>query len=176
MFNPRITSDTKSDYLVFIHDDVWIDDYFLADRVIEACVVFDIVGVAGNRRRLPNQPSWAFIDATFKWDDPTNLSGRVAHGAQPFGAVGYYGTVPAQCELLDGVLLAARKATLAPHGVRFDPRFDFHFYDVDFCRVAREKGLTLGTWPICITHQSRGVADYERWAGKYRLYLEKWGA
>lgn len=163
VFNPRIESDAPSEYLVFVHDDVWIDDHILADRVTEACKVYDIVGVAGNCRRLPNQPSWAFVDASFKWDDPAKLRGSVEHGTQPFGKVGYYGSSPAQCELLDGVLLAARKSTLMSHGIRFDPRFDFHFYDVDFCRAAREKGLMLGVWPICITHQSRGIADGDHW-------------
>ena len=176
VFNARIAARHECDHLVFVHDDVWLDDYFLADRVIEACQAYDIVGVAGNCRRVPNQPSWAFVDATFKWDDPGNLRGSVAHGAQPFGRVGYYGAIPAQCELLDGVLLAARKSILLSHEIRFDPRFDFHFYDVDFCRTARDRGLTLGVWPICITHQSKGVADYQQWAGNYRLYLEKWGS
>ena len=35
VFNERITAQTRYEILVFVHDDVWIDDYFLADRVIE---------------------------------------------------------------------------------------------------------------------------------------------
>jgi GT2 family glycosyltransferase len=65
--------------------------------------------------------------------------------------------VPAACEILDDVLLAIRKSVLMEHDLRFDMRFDFHFYDLDFCREARESGLTLGTWPIAITHQSGGA-------------------
>lgn len=67
-----------------------------------------------------------------------------------------------------------KKSTLADNKVLFDPRFDFHFYDMDFCRSARTKGLRLGTWPICITHQSGGAFGSQRWIEKYRLYLEKW--
>jgi hypothetical protein len=76
---------------------------------------------------------------------------------------------------LDGVFLAARKSTLMEKNCLFDPRFDFNFYDMDFCRTARQKGLTLGTWPICLTHQSAGQFDSARWHKSLRLYLDKWG-
>ena len=175
VFNARITAADNHDFLVFIHDDVWIDDYFFADRVIEGCKAYDVIGLAGNRRRVQGQPAWAFIDTRFNWDEKSNLSGGVAHGPTPFGGVSMFGAVPAECELLDGVFFAASKATLKTHGVLFDPRFDFHFYDMDFCRVAREKGLRLGTWPICVTHQSGGAFGTPKWIEKYRLYIEKWG-
>jgi GT2 family glycosyltransferase len=83
--------------------------------------------------------------------------------------------VPADCELLDGVFLAARKSALLGNEVLFDSRFDFHFYDLDFCRSARQRGLRLGTWPICLTHQSKGAFDSERWIEKYHAYIAKWG-
>lgn len=175
IFNARISAVDNHDLLVFTHDDVWIDDYFLADRVIEGLQAFDIIGVAGNRRRVRHQPAWAFVDNRFTWDHKVNLSGSVAHGTHPFGPISFFGAIPAECELLDGVFLAARKSTLAAYGVRFDPRFDFHFYDLDFCRSARQHGLRLGTWPICLTHQSGGAFGTEPWIQRYRLYIEKWG-
>ena len=175
VFNARITAADNRDFLVFIHDDVWIDDYFFADRVIEGCNTYDVIGLAGNRRRVQGQPAWAFTDIKFSWDEKSYLSGSVAHGAKPFGGISFFGAVPAECELLDGVFFAAKKSTLTDKGILFDPRFDFHFYDMDFCRLAREKGLRLGTWPICITHQSGGAFGTPGWIEKYRLYLEKWG-
>lgn len=108
IFNERIAAQSSSEILVFIHDDVWIDDYFLADRVIEGCKSYDVIGVAGNRRRVPKQPAWAFVDEKFTWDDRSNLSGSVAHGTQPFGAISFFGAVPPECELLDGVFLAKK--------------------------------------------------------------------
>jgi len=175
VYNSRIAAADPSDILVFIHDDVWIDDYFLADRVIEGRREFDVLGVAGNRRRAARQPAWAFVDRAFTWDNGANLSGRVGHGASAGGAIAWFGDVPASCELLDGVFLAARKDVLATHGVLFDPQFPFHFYDLDFCRTARQCGLRLGTWPICLTHQSPGAFGTPQWDAAYRAYLEKWG-
>jgi GT2 family glycosyltransferase len=85
-----------------------------------------------------------------------------------------FGAVPAECELLDGLFLAAKRSLLTARGVLFDPRFDFHFYDLDFCRTARHRGLRLGTWPICLTHQSSGAANAKSWSANYRRYIDKW--
>ena len=175
IYNSRIVAPGGPEILVFVHDDVWIDDHFFADRVIEGLQHFDLIGVAGNRRRVPGQPGWPFVDSNFTWDQQANLSGAVAHGAEPCGAVSPFGAAPAACELLDGVLLAARKSLLVARQVLFDPRFDFHFYDLDFCRTARQAGLRLGTWPLSITHQSGGAFGGDRWSEMYQAYLAKWG-
>lgn len=175
VYNQALDESQDSDILVFVHDDVWLEDSFLADRLHEATMRYDVVGVAGNRRRQPGQPAWAFADTTLAWDDKAHLSGAVAHGAYPFGAVSYFGQVPAACELLDGVFLAAKRGRLVETGVRFDSRFSFDFYDMDFCRTARRAGLALGTWPISLTHQSGGAFGSERWKQGQAQYVEKWG-
>jgi hypothetical protein len=176
IYNARISAGDSSDMLVFIHDDVWIDDYFLADRVIEGLRNYDVIGVAGNRRKVQNQPAWAFVDSKFSWDDKAHLTGAVAHGKHPFGSISFFGAVPAECEFLDGIFLAVKTETLKRNEILFDPRFDFHFYDMDFCRTARQRGLRLGTWPICLTHQSGGSFGTQQWNQKYRAYIEKWGS
>lgn len=176
VYNRRIDAPDSTDVLVFMHDDVWLDDYFFVDRVLDGLRQFDVIGVAGNRRRSPRQPAWPFADERFTWDDRSNLSGAVGHGQDPFGAVSFFGPVPAECELVDGLFIAARKEALRARQVRFDPQFDFHFYDLDFCRTVRAQGLRLGTWPIALTHQSTGALGSEPWRAKYEEYLEKWGS
>lgn len=175
LYNSRISPLNKSEILVFVHDDVWIDDYFVADRVIAGLQAFDVIGVAGSRRRAPGQRAWHYISAPGDVADPADRSGAVAHGRNPFGNIASYGPVPAECELLDGVFLAVKLQTLLDRSVRFDPIFDFHFYDLDFCRSARQAGLRLGTWPICLTHQSGGSFDSPEWKAAYERYLQKWG-
>lgn len=175
IYNARIKASGGGDILVFVHDDVWIDDYFLGDRVTEALRDYDVIGVAGNRRRSEGQPAWAFKDLKFTWDEKSNLTGAIAHGEAPFGPISFFGPAPAECEFLDGVFIAANKSDLVENDVAFDPRFDFHFYDMDFCRSAREKGLLLGTWPICLTHQSAGSFGTPQWMQKHQVYVDKWG-
>jgi GT2 family glycosyltransferase len=177
VFNERIDAKSDHDILVFIHDDVWIDDFFVTDHLIEALDEFHVVGVAGNKRRVPRQPGWLFIAPhgnEFVADAPEHRSGGIAHGVGPCGDPMLYGETPAACELLDGVFMAARRGTLLERGLRFDARFRFHFYDLDFCRSARALGLRVGTWPIALTHQSGGGFDSDEWRASYAKYLEKW--
>lgn len=180
MYNQRLTAVDSPEVLIFVHDDVWLDDYFVVDRVLEGLQHYDIIGVAGNRRRTPNQPIWSLIVSTTEArvivDSRENLSGAIAHGESPFGTISSFGVSPADCQLLDGVFLAVRKSRLIAQNVLFDSRFNFHFYDLDFCRTANQNGLRVGTWPISMTHQSGGSIYSNQWYEQYDLYIEKWGS
>lgn len=175
IYNQHIVSNPENDLLVLMHDDVWIEDHFLFEHVQHGLEKFDVIGVAGNRRRVVDQPAWAFIDDAFTWDDRVNLSGALGQGQGPLSEVFYFGPSGVACELLDGVFLAARKSTLLASGIRFDEHFKFHFYDLDFCRSARHQGLTLGTAAIALTHQSCGGFKSETWQVGLKHYLRKWG-
>jgi predicted O-linked N-acetylglucosamine transferase (SPINDLY family) len=173
IYNQAIRSNSPHDILVFIHDDVWIDDYFFADGILAGLDQFDVLGVAGNTRLVDTHTTW-FANGLVDEPNFPYLSGAVAHGQDPFGKVTYYGPTLQPCELLDGVLLAARRSTLCNQGVFFDPQFRFHFYDLDFCRTARQRGLSLGTWPLAITHQSSGRFGSPDWHQSLILYQGKW--
>ncbi|MGD0662655.1 MAG: glycosyltransferase [Syntrophorhabdales bacterium] len=170
IYNRRI-QESDNDVLVFVHDDVWIDDYFLVDRVIDGLELFQVIGVAGNTRLIDSHVAWHLRKG--EWDFP-HLSGSVAHGTAPFGPVTRYGDSPRRCELLDGVLLAARPSVLREKGLSFDTRFSFHFYDLDFCRTVRQSGLSVGTWPIAITHNSGGAFGSPQWMQALTVYKAKW--
>jgi len=172
VYNAGLATCQDDDIAVFLHDDVRLDDFHLADRLAEALQRYDIVGVAGNRRRQPGQPGWGFVNAQGQWDEAQYLAGCVAHGE--IGRVTRFGPSPADCELLDGLLLAAHVGRLRAAGVRFDTRFNFHLYDLDFCRAARAAGLRLGIWPLVLTHQSGGSFG-TAWRAALPLYFDKWG-
>lgn len=162
--------------LVFVHDDVSINDFFWTERIHEALGQFDVIGLAGNRRRSPKQPAWAFATPQFTWDTPEFLSGSVGHGKGVASeGVSYFGPVGVECKLLDGLMLVADSARLIESGVRFDEQFDFHFYDMDFCRQAELKGLTMGTCPISVVHESSGAFNTPPWRAAYDRYLRKYG-
>jgi protein O-GlcNAc transferase len=173
VYNAAIERAADDDALAFVHDDVFIDDWAqLSEKVNEALARFAVVGVAGNRRRVPNQAAWAFLDEQGTWDAPHNLSGEVGHVGS---GVSRYGPTPSPVKLLDGVLLITRASVLRASGVRFDPRFMFHFYDLDFCRSCEKAGVALGTWPIAITHASGGSFGSDAWRSGVKAYRAKWG-
>ena len=173
-FNAAIDKAQTDEVLVFIHDVVWIDDWYFALRLQEALEVFDVVGVAGNTRRQAQQEGW-LIQPDTREKDLSHVSGGVSHGTPTTGQIAMFGTSPQPARLLDGVMLAAKAAVLQKAGVQFDPLFAFHFYDTDFCRSCEAKGLRLGTWPLALTHQSAGAWQSEDWNHAFQLYLTKWG-
>lgn len=161
--------------LVFIHDDVYLCDFFWFDKIQAALHQYDIIGLAGNKRRVPRQPAWIFVDDKYTWDKPENLSGVVGAGTGfPCSLIQVYGPVPQACVLLDGMMLAVDSAALIAKQLRFDPLFDFHFYDMDFCRQAEAKGLKMGTWPISVIHESGGVFGSDAWKRSLDAYRAKY--
>jgi hypothetical protein len=161
--------------LVFIHDDVYLFDFFWPNHILEALRMFDIVGLAGNKRRVAGQPAWRFLDDKLTRDNRENLSGIVAHGSQwPPQYVSYYGAPYQQVKLLDGLMLAGASETLLSKGMTFDERFDFHFYDLDFCRLAESKNLRLGTCSMSVMHASDGDFTAPGWKVAYDHYMRKW--
>jgi len=174
VFNEAIAAAPNQALLVLIHDDVWLDENTFVHSIQQGLNHYDVIGIAGNARIQAGQPGWCFIDLQFTWDDARYLRGAVSHGQHAFGPASSYGDVSGECQLMDGVFLAAHKQTLLQSGVRFDQQFDFHFYDLDFCRTATRAGLKLGVWPVRMTHQSGGAFGSARWRDKYLSYRQKW--
>jgi hypothetical protein len=169
--------DTDPCIVVFLHDDVHLLDFFWPERIVAGLNAFDIIGIAGNRRRLPRQPGWLFVDADQTRDAAENLSGVVSHGKTwPPTAIDYYGPPGVEVKIIDGLLMAAHSETLRSRRISFDESFDFHFYDVDFCRQAEGARLRMGTWPIQVMHESVGDFRTPAWHLAYEKYLAKWRA
>lgn len=176
IYNNSIDSSKKSPaILVFIHDDVFITDFFWAEHIFSSLSKFDIIGVAGNKRRMPNQPSWAFTDYNYTWDSPENLSGVVGYGNNFIPTnISRFGPVGQEVKLLDGVFLACNSSFLNSKNLRFDERFDFLFYDLDFCREAEKVLAKMGTSSVSIIHESTGNFYTPQWFAAKDKYFEKW--
>jgi len=177
LYNKAIDESAKDGAaLLFMHDDLHLCDFHWADRVREGLGAFDVIGLAGNRRRIPRQPGWLFLDERLTPDSRENLSGAVGHGrGLPLDTIDVFGASGQPVKLLDGLFLAVGSETLRAKSLRFDERFDFHFYDVDFCRQAEKAGLRMGTWPISVVHESSGGFGSDGWRRGYESYLDKWG-
>ena len=173
-YNAAIEAAPAKAVLVFCHDDLDLGPEPLAPQLEAALLRFDLVGVAGNQRHQSGQLAWWLDPRSGGWDHPF-LSGALHHGAPGAAQLAVYGPVPMPVQSLDGVFLAARADTLWRSGLRFDPRFGFHYYGLDFCRSARRAGLSLGTWPLALLHASGGDFSGPAWSEQQRTYLRKWG-
>lgn len=148
--------------VAFVHDDVYLHDWSLAFQLDQALAAFDLVGVVGSSQVPHGQPGWWHgldPEGRPQRNDAVLRSGSINHFDPALVRPDWYGPAPMACDLLDGVFLAARIDRLRESGVRFDPQFRFHCYDTDFCYAARAQGLSLGTWPIPLTHGSPGGFD-----------------
>ena len=173
-YNAAIDAAPAGAVLVFCHDDLDLGPDPLGPELEAALARFDLVGVAGNQRHQSGQIAWWLDPRSGGWDHPF-LSGALRHGTLERSQLDVFGPAPMPVQLLDGVFLAARADTLRRSGVRFDPCFAFHYYDLDLCRSARRAGLSLGTWPLALLHASGGEPWGTAWDDLQRAYLRKWG-
>ena len=180
LYNQALDEASDDEILVLVHDDVHLHDWYIASRAREAMGRFDLAGVAGAVRSNPADPSWYFTYGPGlvrgRKQPAANLSGAINHGPREAPTVQVYGRAPASCTLLDGVLMIVHAGRARAAGVRFDEQFRFHLYDLDFCRSATQAGLRVGTWPISISHDSRGAWDSAAFATSAGTYLAKWPA
>ncbi len=190
VYNRAIEDCPDHRHLLLVHDDVYLHDIFIEQRIAEGLREHDVIGLAGSRGGELGEPSWALsfdanLDGIGWQEDPTvQRGGFVSHatgssthalnGTPPPVRLSGYGETPMRCDLLDGLFLALDTNVIRANDVRFDERFDFHFYDLDFCRSVLKARLWLSTWPILVTHGSGGAFGTPAWKQAARLYLDKW--
>jgi GT2 family glycosyltransferase len=155
---------------VFAHDDLSIEDVFFRDKLCVGAERFAVQGLAGavslDLEQLAPQTMWTRAPRE-------HLSGAVEHSL-PNGMSFWssYGPVPRRCVVLDGVLLAIDLARVG--NVRFDERFAFHFYDLDFCLSAHQSSLALGTVNVHAHHHSAGDFTSSGFFEAQARFREKW--
>jgi hypothetical protein len=162
-----------SDRLVaFVHDDVRINDPEITSKLRHGLRANAVLGVAGSGAFTADPGDGLFV-AWFSGHREM-WSGHVFHKLPTKLHHTIYGPVPRRCVVLDGVFLAVDLRQL--NGVRFDPRFSFHFYDLDFCLTALRAGLKLSTIEIGITHYSGGevTVDNHAFMAQQRAFVAKW--
>lgn len=167
-------SDNKDKILVFAHDDLFIQDGFLHEKLNEAMEQFDIIGLAGIKApiEIKSPAAWHLMGK------PEQYSGAVAH-YKPNDAVNQwmtsFGPTPERVILIDGVFIAVNVEKVLNAGVRFDEDFAFHHYDLPFCLAANQKKLKIGTWPIYTTHRGLGTSMLTpEWKESEKEFLEKY--
>jgi hypothetical protein len=173
VYNRFLQSDNAGKFIVFVHDDVRIEDLFFVEKLDQAFESFDVVGLAGTQRPDLDHLSW--------FDTRQPLSGFVVHPNPEHATqvdqsfvVSFYGPTPEPCALLDGCFLGVNADKVLAAGCTFDEQFDFHFYDLDFCRTCGERKLRVGTWPLWVVHQSGGNFGSPDWNRAAERYQSKW--
>jgi GT2 family glycosyltransferase len=157
-----------SSILVFIHDDVYIEDSFFSEKLVDGLKRYDVVGVAGTTK-------WALKHPTVWHSVKCDWSGMVPHKLNGKYIVTKYGEYLRNCIVMDGMFLAVKMETFMKTELRFDERLKFHHYDIDFCLTAKKLGLKQTTLPLWLVHCSEGRwQDDPVWHESEKVIMGKW--
>lgn len=141
--------------VIFCHDDLYLLDVFLKEKLEKSFETFDVVGVAGSSSfSLKNERvAWHF-------SPKESWSGFVEHPYQNGGSeqtyMTYFGPVPKKVAIVDGLFIAVKLKSLIDNDVRFNEIFKFHGYDTAFCLECLKKNLKIGVAGIHTCHLSHG--------------------
>lgn len=160
------------DYVLFVHDDVSIEDGMLHRKIEDSLEMFDVVGLAGGHEvKLAPPALWHIMSQ--------QRSGNVGHTMQDQTWTTNFGPVPQRVVILDGLFLASKTETFEKNdNLRFDedlPNGGFHLYDLDFTMNAHTMDLKCGTYPIWVVHGSPGLTEFtEGFNNCQAHFLDKW--
>lgn len=148
------------DYIVFLHDDVYVDDLGVCEKLIKAHTQFDIVGLAGGVNPIIKAPAlWHLMCGGFQ---SNNLRGAVSHPCSKDQIMfTSFGPTPARVAILDGLFLSVKTKSVKETNWKFNESYNFHHYDIASCIDANKKKLKLGVAPIWVMHNSPGLLSFE---------------
>jgi len=162
----------KYDVVVLCHHDITLE-YANLNTLHEGLKKYDILGVAGGLNptiKDKNLWHWMMTKEYYR-----GFAGHFADDSELM-YITQFGPSPARVTLLDGVFLALDIKKVRGTGARFDERFMWHHYDIDFCLTCNTYKLKLGVWPVLLYHQSPGLRniDDSHWNESNRKFIEKW--
>lgn len=178
---------SDSSIVIFVHDDMWINDVLFFDKIISASKNFEVIGACGGK----SWDSYGNGDTPIIWTNAARnkgMSGFMIHSADEAQSkvkhtvtfngrtifASNYGVSPARTLTIDGCIMCFTKNAI-DKGLRFDETFEFHFYDMDMCFSAFLKNITVGTSPILVTHESLGYSVTQpQFIESQKTFMKKW--
>ena len=145
-----------AEYLVCVHDDVYIDDLKLYEKLEMAHTKlgYNIIGLAGGLNpRLKDPALWHVMT------DRNQQRGEVAH---PAGNTNQtmttaFGPTPSRVAIIDGLFMAVHLGTVCKTNWKFNDNYKFHHYDLASSIDANRAKLKIGVYPIHVIHSSPGL-------------------
>lgn len=172
VYNEHLEKNTDADFVLLLHDDLWLNDVLTFDKLAQSR--FDLIGICGGNTFDPNTPRAVQTGICGWWTTTTKGSGFIVQRPKTdhyFAST--FGVCPAPTATLDGCFLCLTRNAIQK-GLRFDPQFKWHFYDLDLCMQARKLGLSVGVAPILTTHQSLGNPHDPEFARSQKVFFNKW--
>lgn len=176
VYNRKIEEykDSSVEFLVCVHDDVYIDDLKLYEKLNQAKNMgYNIVALAGGLNpRLKDPALWHIMT------DRNQQRGEVAHpaGNQHQTMTTAFGPTPSRVAIADGLFLGLDMSVISQSEWRFNENYTFHHYDISSCIDANRAKLKLGVYPIHVIHSSPGLLSIhdKAWAESNQRFLKEY--
>lgn len=169
IYNQFLTEEYKDKKLIFVHDDVIIDDLFWEEKLTIAFEKYDIVGLAGSKKCNIASP----LPAWHLMCNKEDMVGEVAHSKDKKSWTTVFGPTDSRALILDGLFIAVNVNKLLETNTKFDENFTFHHYDISFCLKANQNKLKMGVYPIKVTHFGLGdsmrTPEWNESAEKFKI-------
>lgn len=177
VYNRKIEEYKNTDvhYLVCVHDDVYIDDLKLYEKLklAKEKLNYDIVGLAGGLNPVLKSPAlWHIMT------ERNQQRGEVAHpaGNNNQTMTTCFGPTPSRVAIADGLFFGLHLPSISKTDWKFNENYKFHHYDIASCIDANRKGLRIGVYPIHVIHSSPGLMSLhdEMWSKSNDKFLQEY--
>jgi hypothetical protein len=157
----------KNSILLFVHDDVELDDMFLVEKLNNSPYI--VTGLAGCKQIDLSKPSaWHLMS-----DRKTHV-GEVAHSSNGQVWTSVFGPTNSRALLIDGLFIAVDVEKALEKQIEFDETFEFHHYDLAFCLDCNKKKASVGVLPIRVIHHGLGDSmNTKEWHDSSKLFRDK---
>lgn len=159
VYNSFLYDHPEYDHVLFVHDDIWIDDASFHIKLEEGHKKYDIIGVAGGLNPVLKAPAlWHLMCGDFQGG---NLRGFAGHFL-PDGVttnITNFGPSPARVAIIDGAFMSVKVTAVTKVKWKYNENYTFHHYDLSSCIDANKKKLMIGVIPILTYHNSPGLRD-----------------
>lgn len=173
MYNAAFKDHAKNyQRIVYIHDDVALDDAMLDSKLDDAMnnLNYDIVGLAGGLNPTIQHPAlWHIMS---KREHQRGYAGHLSHDGFKF--MTGFGTTPSRVAIVDGLFVAVNVAAAMQKNWQWNENFDFHHYDIASCIDANKCSMRVGVYPINVFHQSPGLLSLDdvKWSASNKKFLQ----
>ena len=171
VYNRFLSDEYKDKFVIFIHDDVLINDLFFEEKVLLAFEKYDIIGLAGSKScdLSSDHPAWHTMT---KRED---MVGEVAHSSEGKIWTTVFGPTDSRALVIDSLFMGVNVNKALEKGLKFDERFDFHHLDIDFSLEANRLKIKTGVFPLSVIHFGLGSSmNTQEWSDSATIFKNKY--
>lgn len=176
-YNRFLKDNPIYDYVLFVHDDIWIDDAGFIVKLEEGHRVYDIIGIAGGLNPVLKVPAlWHIMCGGFQGGNLRGFAGHYLPDGETTNITNF-GPSPSRVALIDGAFMSVNVRKTEKVNWRFNENYTFHHYDLSSCIDANALKLKLGVIPILTYHNSPGLRSLEdeTFCKNQKQFLEEYG-